>query len=294
MTDAPVWKSWPQTMISSPRRSSFWPTLPPHLVLDEQPSPNQVANTRIGDRVGFEFRLADDSCIGHLVGTGLFVQKPDAAAKVGQKLDRRGDEIMVCGQLFHTGASVILWTDHRRLRRLSHRSAISRALINPPTPPPPGSEGITLSQSLRPAPIGPHHASRPSRSAARGWPLELLQQKVDQFVIHYDVCGTSAQCFFILHDVRDLSVHFMLDVDGTIYQTLDLKERAWHATIANSRSVGIEIANIGAYPVNSKDNPLDSGIPTTPPASAASPCRSTSKKEISLPICRPADSPGGG
>jgi N-acetyl-anhydromuramyl-L-alanine amidase AmpD len=40
----------------------------------------------------------------------------------------------------------------------------------------------------------------------------------------------------------------MLDVDGTIYQTLDLKERAWHAGTANDRSVGVEIANIGAYP----------------------------------------------
>jgi len=47
----------------------------------------------------------------------------------------------------------------------------------------------------------------------------------------------------------------MCDVDGTIYQTLDLKESAWHATISNNRSVGIEIANIGAYPVNEK-NPL--------------------------------------
>ncbi|MEM7313730.1 MAG: peptidoglycan recognition family protein, partial [Planctomycetota bacterium] len=71
---------------------------------------------------------------------------------------------------------------------------------------------------------------------------------VDQFVIHYDVCGTSRQCFKVLHDLRGLSVHFMLDIDGTIYQTLDLKERAWHATISNSRSIGIEIANIGAYP----------------------------------------------
>jgi N-acetyl-anhydromuramyl-L-alanine amidase AmpD len=48
--------------------------------------------------------------------------------------------------------------------------------------------------------------------------------------------------------MRGLSVHFMLDLDGTIYQTLDLKERAWHATSSNSRSVGVEIANMGAYP----------------------------------------------
>ncbi len=53
--------------------------------------------------------------------------------------------------------------------------------------------------------------------------------------------------------MRGLSVHFMLDLDGTIYQTLDLKEAAWHATIANNRSIGIEIANMGAYPVGGND-----------------------------------------
>jgi N-acetyl-anhydromuramyl-L-alanine amidase AmpD len=78
--------------------------------------------------------------------------------------------------------------------------------------------------------------------------LPLLQEAVDQFVLHYDVCGTSRQCFNVLHDKRGLSVHFLLDLDGTIYQTLDLKERAWHAAATNDRSVGIEIANIGAYP----------------------------------------------
>jgi N-acetyl-anhydromuramyl-L-alanine amidase AmpD len=80
-----------------------------------------------------------------------------------------------------------------------------------------------------------------------GWDLPLLQEVVDQFVIHFDVAGTARQCFKVLHDGRDLSVHFMLDLDGTIYQTLDAKERAWHATSSNTRSVGIEIANIGAY-----------------------------------------------
>ena len=68
----------------------------------------------------------------------------------------------------------------------------------------------------------------------------------DYFVI---ATGTSRRCFEVLHDLRGLSVHFMLDVDGTIYQTLDLKERAWHATTSNSRGVGIEIAQAGAHPV---------------------------------------------
>src|SRR5262249_14797971 len=66
-------------------------------------------------------------------------------------------------------------------------------------------------------------------------------------VLHFDAAGTSRTCFKVLQDYRDLSVHFMLDLDGTVYQTLDLKERAWHATTSNDRSVGVEIANIGAY-----------------------------------------------
>ncbi len=95
-----------------------------------------------------------------------------------------------------------------------------------------------------------------------GWDLPLLQQVVDQFVIHFDECGTSRECFRILQDNRDLSVHFMLDVDGTIYQTLDLKERAWHATIANDRSIGVEVANIGCYRADGR-NPLADWYRTT-------------------------------
>jgi N-acetyl-anhydromuramyl-L-alanine amidase AmpD len=86
-----------------------------------------------------------------------------------------------------------------------------------------------------------------------GWDLPLLQRVVDQLVIHFDARGTSRRCFEVLHDIRGLSVHFLLDLDGTVYQTLDLKESAWHATIANGRSIGIEIANVGAYPVGQSE-----------------------------------------
>jgi N-acetylmuramoyl-L-alanine amidase len=47
--------------------------------------------------------------------------------------------------------------------------------------------------------------------------------------------------------VRNLSVHFLLDVDGTLYQTLDLREKAFHATYANDFSIGVEIAHPGAF-----------------------------------------------
>jgi N-acetylmuramoyl-L-alanine amidase len=82
-----------------------------------------------------------------------------------------------------------------------------------------------------------------------GWNQRPPGQQIDQFVIHYDASGSSAHCFATLK-ARGLSVHFMIDVDGTIYQTLDVKERAWHATKANNRSVGVEMANIGAFPID--------------------------------------------
>jgi N-acetyl-anhydromuramyl-L-alanine amidase AmpD len=83
--------------------------------------------------------------------------------------------------------------------------------------------------------------------------LDGLRRVVHQLVIHYDVCGTSRQCFKVLHDQRELSVHFLLDVDGTIYQTLDLRAKAHHAAIANDGSIGVEIAHPGAWaqPLNS-------------------------------------------
>jgi len=159
---------------------------------------------------------------------------------------RRGDEIVAAGQFFHTGTPVVLWMDqggydaYRVERRFSPLDksdweTSTREVEHLKTP---------NRYSLR-----KDHLSGEELARVRGggWDLPLLRRVVDEFVIHFDVCGVSRECFKVLHDHRDLSVHFMLDLDGTIYQTLDLKERAWHATIANTRSVGIEIANMGAY-----------------------------------------------
>jgi len=178
--------------------------------------------------------------------------KKTPAIRPGDPLQRIGDEIVVCGQLFHTAAPVVLWLDpggydaYRVERRFSPYEESSWAATTQATKDIKWPNRYNLRESVL-------SKEQIEQVRAGGWPLPLLQAKVDQFVIHYDVCGTSRQCFNILHDHRNLSVHFMLDLDGTIYQTLDLKERAWHAGDANSRSIGIEIANIGAYPV--EDNP---------------------------------------
>lgn len=125
---------------------------------------------------------------------------------------RRGDEIVVAGRFFPTGTRVLTWED---------------------------AGGFN-------AYPGDGRNYNPRRDLAKRT-LSALQKRVDQFVIHYDDCGYSALCFKILQQ-RRLSVHFLIDVDGTIYQTLDVVDAAQHATTANSRSVGVELAGVGARP----------------------------------------------
>jgi len=189
-----------------------------------------------------------------LVCALLFCAGCSTFPRPGTAETRQGDEIVAAGQFFHTGTRVVLWMDaggydaYRVQRRFApfedsgwDISHATNKFLNSPNRYGMRSAGLTTNQieMLR----------------GGGWDLPLLQQVVDQFVLHFDVAGTSRRCFATLQDARDLSVHFMCDVDGTIYQTLDLKEAAWHATTSNNRSVGVEIANIGAYSVDEK-NPL--------------------------------------
>ncbi|MEI9961774.1 MAG: N-acetylmuramoyl-L-alanine amidase, partial [Limisphaerales bacterium] len=174
---------------------------------------------------------------------------------VGRPEVRKGDEIVAAGQFFHTGTPVVLWMDpggydaYRVERRFApiERSDWSNSCAEVRTLKTPNRYG--LRQKVL-------NKEQIERVRGGGWDLPLLQSVVDQFVLHFDVAGTSRTCFLVLQDDRDLSVHFMLDLDGTVYQTLDLKERAWHATTSNDRSIGVEIANIGAYGVNRK-NPFN-------------------------------------
>ena len=180
--------------------------------------------------------------LGLLVNAGCVT-----AHRPGSRAPRMGDEIVAAGERFHTGTPVVLWTDpggydaYRVERRFS---AFDESNWE--------TSKFKVKDLTTPNRYGLRRASLTAEQIERvrggGWDLPLLQEVVDQFVIHYDASGTSRQCFKVLHDTRGLSVHFLLDLDGTIYQTLDLKERAWHATSSNTRGIGIEIANIGAYP----------------------------------------------
>ena len=69
-------------------------------------------------------------------------------------------------------------------------------------------------------------------------------RKPTQFVNHWDVCLNSKTCQRVL-DRRGISVHFLIDNDGTIYQTMDLQNIGWHAGSSriNAKSIGVEISN---------------------------------------------------
>lgn len=143
---------------------------------------------------------------------------PKPEAKPTPVVAAAGDDgIIVAGKRFATGTRVVTWLERGGYNAYDTKvSAFNRRAL----------DGKKAEERL------------PT--------LADLQRNVDQFVLHYDECGLSKICFDVLQK-RGLSVHFMLDVDGTVYQTLDLRERAWHATTSNDRSIGIEIANIGAY-----------------------------------------------
>ncbi|MDI1248842.1 MAG: N-acetylmuramoyl-L-alanine amidase, partial [Lacunisphaera sp.] len=138
----------------------------------------------------------------------------------------RDDEIIVAGQRFATGTRVITWKE----------TGGYNAYVAAPTLP------KYYDVRLAPAVAGD---KGPRKTIPPG--LDALQGFVDQVVLHYDNSGLSQLCFAALRQ-RGLSAHFLVDIDGTVYQTLDLQERALHATTSNSRSLGIEIANFGAYP----------------------------------------------
>lgn len=72
-----------------------------------------------------------------------------------------------------------------------------------------------------------------------------VKAMVKQFVVHHDGCLNAEMCFNVVQNERGLSVHFLLDNDGTIYQTIDLGLMAYHAAEWNLYSIGVELCNRG-------------------------------------------------
>ena len=146
--------------------------------------------------------------MGIVLATLLGADAPAAKRKPGAKLEREGDEIMVCGQLHHTGTPVLLWTDpggYDAYRTGKRFGPLDKADL-PPT---------KEAHSRWPYWFGLRKKGLSDEAIERvrggGWTIDELRDVVDQFVIHFDAAGTSRRCFQVLHDIRGLSVQFMLD-----------------------------------------------------------------------------------
>lgn len=92
------------------------------------------------------------------------------------------------------------------------------------------------------------------------------KRNIRMFVNHWDVCLSSKMCQKVL-DQRGISVHFLIDNDGTIYQTMDTTHIAWHAGNDNNHSVGVEISN--GYYLKFQNKYVEAGFGERPVKSGA-------------------------
>lgn len=134
--------------------------------------------------------------------------------------------IVVCGKKFDIGARVVLWDEPGGLNAYDT------------------SRHVTKVQDRKTGKIT-NIVVEGKRYSTRNWRSDLtlkqLQELVTQFFLHHSGMYRAKDTFSVLHVERRLSVHFILDDTGVIYQTLDLKEKAWHGGGSNAMSVGIEI-----------------------------------------------------
>ena len=63
---------------------------------------------------------------------------------------------------------------------------------------------------------------------------------IKAIMLHHTGGYLPGTCFNTLHNERGLSVQFIVDDFGVIYQTMDCKEIAWHGGRQNRRTIGIE------------------------------------------------------
>ena len=84
--------------------------------------------------------------------------------------------------------------------------------------------------------------------------FDKRKKKISFLIIHYTETKTLEQAILLLTDPkRKVSCHYLVDLNGKIFNLVDLKNRAWHAgeskwknfTDLNSHSIGIEVVYPG-------------------------------------------------
>jgi hypothetical protein len=133
--------------------------------------------------------------------------------------------IVVCGKKFDIGTRVVLWDEKGGLNGYDESKLITQEENR--------QTGAVTKKTIA--------GKRYSKRSTLPVDFNMLKNIVTQFFLHHSGLYHSSTTFAVLHNERKLSVHFILDDDGTLYQTLDLVECAWHGGKNNGCSVGIEI-----------------------------------------------------
>jgi N-acetyl-anhydromuramyl-L-alanine amidase AmpD len=81
---------------------------------------------------------------------------------------------------------------------------------------------------------------------------------IDSIVIHTTEVSLSGTLDIFENRESGVSAHFVIAPNGDIYQMVDTKDRAWHATYYNDRSIGIEMVGYAHQSSTWNENNLDS------------------------------------
>jgi len=135
--------------------------------------------------------------------------------------------IVICGKKVDIGTKVILWNDPDGLNAYGRSKNVYYI------------EDRKTGKKKKEVVSGARFNSRSKISSQPS--LNKIRNIVTQFFLHHSGLYRAKDTFNVLHNQRGISCHFILDDDGTIYQTLDMRERAWHAGLNNTIAVGVEI-----------------------------------------------------
>ncbi len=81
---------------------------------------------------------------------------------------------------------------------------------------------------------------------------------VDSIVMHTTEVSLAGTLNIFRNRSNSVSAHFVIAPNGDIYEMVDTRNRAWHATYYNSRSVGIEMVGYAGFASTWNDQNLAS------------------------------------
>lgn len=167
---------------------------------------------------------------------------------------RPSGNVIIGGKAFATDARIVNYREYpfwdatsercQRTSRGTPQCETAPSGAQYPHGPPAGYSRYTQRYSTRPA------LRRKDWDGGKNAPYDAVKSVIKQFVIHHDNCFTAEMCWDVLQNERGLSCHFLVDNDGTIYQTLDLALMGYHASEWNTGSIGVELCNFGSAKKN--------------------------------------------